>query len=64
MKYLIFAIPLIIIADLYTFSLITELMRQASDRDVFIGLLLASLLFSINFILIRIFLKYYKKQSK
>ena len=52
-KYLLFAAPVILLAEILLFSTITSLLRQQSDVSVFIGVVLLCALIIFNFYLVR-----------
>jgi len=56
-KHFIFLSPLILIAELYCFSWITELLRQQSDVAVLIGIALTCGFIMGNFYLIKLLTK-------
>jgi hypothetical protein len=52
LKYLLWALPLLSIAEVYAFSRITYLLRQASDAAVLAGAMAICLLIGFNFYLV------------
>jgi hypothetical protein len=52
-KYILFASPLILLAEIFGFSWITSLLRQKSDADVILGVVALCGLIVFNFYLIR-----------
>jgi len=63
LKYLLFALPLLIFAELYLFSWIVELLRQQSDVAVLVGIALSCGLVIGNFILINYLIKQFKNKK-
>lgn len=62
-KYLLFASPLLLFAELYLFSWIVELLRQQSDVAVFVGLVLVCGFVFGNYLLINYLIKQFKNKK-
>lgn len=56
-KYLFFLLPLIVLAELYCFSWIVELLRQRSDTAVLIGIALTCGFITGNYFLVKFITK-------
>lgn len=63
-KYLIFLFPVIVLADLFIFTSISEFLRAKSDMSVMMGIILACIFVTGNYFLINYIIKTIKNKVK
>lgn len=63
-KYLIFLSPVVILADLFIFTSMSEFLRAKSDTSVMMGIILACIFVIGNYFLINYIIKTIKNKIK
>jgi hypothetical protein len=63
-KLLIFGIPLLVFADMYSLSWIAEFLRERSDVAVFVGVVMLTLLIASHVYLFNYLYNQFKPKTK